>query len=234
MKRLLAIWLVITALVGASSTASAWFQGGIFRGGCGGPCAPAFTFKGMSSNGDGTTSRTFSIDIGTASSDRLIVVALGIGNTTGPTSVTVAGVTLTQDVLRANAQTCAVYSGLVTGGSGTQNITIAGVGIFQEVAVAVFAAPGLSSSVVKQTSSNVGGTTSISVAAGDFLVAINATPGANSSYAASTETPTATRNVDTTGPRFTSAEWLPVISTNASFSVSGNQTPTCVAAATYR
>jgi hypothetical protein len=243
MRKLLTLWIALAAIVctgwanvePAHATCISLTGAGKV---CGAPSGggAAFTFQGSGSNGNNSATRTFSIDIGTASADRLVVVA--VGSQSGPPSgITAAGVSLTQDVVATNSQSVAIYSALVTSGSGAQNVVVSGVSAFNEVGVAVWVGTGLSSNTVKQTGfvqTGSNSAASINVTAGDFVVAITGGSGGNSSFSGSTEAATV-RNVDTTGPFFTSAEWLPAASTNGSFAASPTTGSTFgTAAASYR
>jgi hypothetical protein len=192
-------------------------------------------FKAASSNGNATTTRTFpGLNLGSGTG--LIICAVWHGNG-NPSSVVVNGVTLNPDVQAVNSNAIGMYSGTVTV-TGSDTIVINGVGAFQEVGFAAYLGTGLSSNLVKhvgkiETGSN--GAAVIDVTAGDFLIG-GACGTSGSSFLSSTDTPpTAVRNVDTSGPFFTAAEWLPAATTSGTYSVHPtNGSTVATAAATYR
>ena len=197
----------------------------------GGGGGPAYTFRGTASDLTGTANPSYSIDIGTASADRLIIVGFICAGSAGAASVTVNGTGLTLAVSAAPAAVAEVWYGLVTSGSGTQTVQVNGASNFFERDIIVWAATGLSSNVVKQTASD-NGTQNINVSASDFLFAINYTTGtpSNFDYSSSTESPT---GIHTTAQSF-GGDWT-VISTNAAFSVApAPTTGQASAAATFR
>lgn len=189
------------------------------------------------------TAQTESVDIGTASADRLVIVGVGAQNTPTLTSVTVNGVTLTQDVILASGGTAAIYSGLVTSGSGVQSVVANWVaaGFFNKY-IWVATATGLASNLKRQTTSyaTVGsvGTGTISVTATDFMFVSQYISGSNSvpTLGTSTVAPDHTNPVVITGNVYgIEADWT-ILSTNASFGITttGTSTSGPAVAATYR
>lgn len=201
-----------------------------------GVVTPAYVFKACgTANGVGD-SITISVDIGTASADRLIVVGSGSQNTPSFTSMVANGITLNTDVnVAGTASRITLSSGLVTSGSGAQNIvgTWASSGFFIR-SLCVWTLTGLNSNLIKNSGSNTGsnGTASINVTAGDFMFAFASSGGvATPDFSTSTEAPVASHSVGV-GIVMTGADWT-IVSTNASFSVIGTNTNSIVAG-TYR
>lgn len=185
-------------------------------GAASGGAAAAYLYRGSGTDSGGTNDATFSIDIGTASADRLVIVGCTVGNNTTITSVVVNGVTLTADISAVNAYRVAIYSGLVTTGSGAQNVVITWASAsFQEKNAFVWTATGLASNLVKQTVSFTTSAGSINVAAGDFLFAVGRSVALFPDFATSTEAPDAARQI---GLHSAGADWQ-VNATNAAFSV---------------
>lgn len=195
----------------------------------GGPAAAAYLYRGSGTTSSGNNDATFSIDIGTASADRLVIVGCTVGNNTTITSVVVAGVTLTADISAVNNYRVAIYSGVVNAGDGAQNVVITWASAaFQEKNAFVWTATGLASNLKKQTTSYVGTTGSINVTAGDFMFVVGRDTSTAPVWTTSTEAPAASRNVATLN---TGADWT-ILATNAAFAInsgSANQ----VVAATY-
>lgn len=191
--------------------------------------------RGTAADTGAGTTRNYSIDIGTASADRLIVVASAVQNVASGT-VTVAGTTLNMDVQGVNGGSSTLYSGLVTSGSGSQTVSIVIGSGFVQSSVSVWACTGLNSNTVKQTGSGIGGVTSfsINVTAGDFMFSAGRSNSATGDFGNSTETPTLAYNM--ASGVYVAAEWLPIVSTNAAFAVRPGTSLnfTHGAAATYR
>ena len=179
----------------------------------------AYTYRGSGVDSGGPNDATFSIDIGTASADRLVIVAVWVSTATTVTSVVVNGVTLTADISAVNTYRVAIYSALVTTGSGPQNVVVTfGSASFQEKCAAVWTATGLASNLVKNTLQSTTGSGSvgtINVTAGDFLFVGNRTVAGSTAWTTSTEAPDGTRNVATNA---TPADWQ-IDATNAAFSI---------------
>lgn len=226
---------LLTALVTtAGAQLSMTGVGPVSRGGA----AAAYTYKGSSDGGSGGVASdtvSYTIDIGTASADRLIVVATGIQGNHVLTGVTVAGTPLTIDVQNAGNQ-AAIASGLVIAGSGNQTVSCTWTGSgFNVRMIMVWAVTGLSSNTVRATGSGATANTAISVTATDFLfsTAWNGTSG-GSNFNASTQAPAASRLLTDGTFAISSADWT-IISTNASFNINAVATSLqAVAAATYR
>lgn len=203
----------------------------------GAPGSPAYVFRALDFTETATNNHTASIDIGTASADRLIVVGFaaraGIG---GAPSVTVNGVALTVDAYTEASYPAGIASGLVTSGSGPQTVVVnwTAANSGQPRMMSVWVLTGLSSNLVKQSTTWItSGAGSISVTAGDFVFAASMIQNIAPDYSGSTQAPSAVRN-DTTYPVSGSADWI-IAATNASFSVSSSAaTNSGNAAATYR
>jgi hypothetical protein len=169
---------------------------------------------GTGSNSAATTTRTFSIDIGTASADRLIVVGVGAQNGVTGATVAVNGTSLVEDVGRTNGHYVGIWSGVVTSGSGAQNVVITGVSGFVEVGAALWVLKGLGSNTVRQTSgANTGSSTTstITTTNPDYLF-VMCTGILSPTFASSTQAPTAIRTADSNGPFFIAPEWISVTS----------------------
>lgn len=185
------------------------------------PIVAEYTYVGsISSPGDNPSLViSGSIDIGTAASDRLVIVGATLGNSNvAITGVTVNGVSLSlvdRDLTNVVGG-AELWSGLVTSGSGSQTVAVTwGSGVsFLERAITVWTATGLSSDTAKQTAVNEA---NISVDAGDFLFAIGVSTFSNDlSFSTFSQAPTE-HSVDT-GDFETVAGDETVVSTNASFS----------------
>jgi hypothetical protein len=194
---------------------------------------PPYVFRNVASTSASGAVFSTSIDIGTASADRLVVVATATQNAVAVSTVVVHGVTLTADV--NSAAGAAIFSGLVTSGSGPQTVTVTWAsGTFNMRGFSLWTVTGLSSNVVKQTGS---GTTSatINVTAGDLMFSsAEFSSAGTASWSISTQVPAATHGMFVANPGGTGADWT-IASTNASFSVNpniGNLNATV--AATYR
>jgi hypothetical protein len=176
----------------------------------------AYVYRGSNSTTAAGNPHTASIDIGTASADRVVHVGIAAQNAQTPTSVTVNGVTLTQDVLNVTSPTAGWYSGVVASGSGSQTVTVNyPAGTFTLRNMYVLTSTGLSSTTKKQSASASGASISINVTAGDFLFAVGYRTGGIANYTSSTEAPDGTNNADATTRE---ADWV-VNSTNATFFV---------------
>ena len=195
---------------------------GIFNPGSSAVVPPAYLYRGTAFENTGFNTGTYSVNIGTASSDRLVIVATAIGISTTITSVTVNGVTLNQDTFQNSTWALGIFSGLVTAGSGAQTIIVTYVnGAFQNKDVFVWTATGLNSNLVKHTMTTILGNSpssgSINVTSGDFLFVIAKANSAATTFGTSTEAPHAT-NVDSEVSPDVAADWT-IISTNAAFQV---------------
>ena len=220
------------------STSLAQLSGGV--GGFPGPgtahtatAGPTFTFRNSASTTAAGAAISTSVDIGTASADRLIIVSAMYGTTgVAVTSITVNGTSLTAD--ENGTLGVAIYSGLVTTGSGPQNVTVTWAsGSFNNRGFALWTATGLNSNLVKQHTnfSTISGT--ISVTAGDFMVGSFFSSGGTSTWAGSTEAPTV-RTVFSPSPSGQAPEWNTIASTNAAFSADHTGSAGNTALATYR
>lgn len=192
---------------------------------------PTSFMGSASTNITGAVLTSSTINIGTASADRLIVATLACQNSTTVTSITVNGTSLSAVVNTAGS--VAIFAGLVTTGSGTVTITATWAsGSFQLRGFAIYALKGLSSNTVKQTASlSASGPLTISVTAGDFMFAANESVNANANFSTSTQVPTANHSIFSSNPWGTASDWI-IASTNASFSanpLSGISTSTILA-----
>lgn len=163
---------------------------------------------------------TYTINIGTATSTRYIVVGLQ-ANGTAAYTMTAAGTSLNSDVLLAPGgnNTSQIFSGLVTSGSGSQSIVATCDSCtFQARTVFVWVITSLNTNAVKHTASSQSGSSmSINVTAGDFLFTTrNQNP---VTFNGSTEAPF--ENLTGSGSTISGADWT-IISTNAAFSVTAS------------
>ena len=185
------------------------------------PAAKVLTYRNSISTTDGTAILTGSIDIGTASADRLVIVATHTGgNTKTLTSIVVNGVTLTVDKL-LNAQinnTMVIASGIVAAGAGAQTVTVTwSAGGFQDRELFLWTATGLNSTVKKNTAQGDNGPAAvIAVDAADVMVALQIAAATNT-LASSTEAPVERLDGLSVG---LGANWV-IVATNASFTVQG-------------
>jgi hypothetical protein len=180
------------------------------------------------------TQATFTVDIGTASADRLVVIASAHQKGDTLTSVKVNGVTLTRDADGFSGTTRAcIFSGLVTSGSGSVTVEVnnSSGATFTSRSVVVWTLTGLSSNLVKQTVASATNVSSVSidVTAGDFLFASKYFSGGTPTYSGSTQAVDALRSIGVQR----AGEWL-VASTNAAFSVVPGGNNTATSAVTYR
>lgn len=115
-------------------------------GAAGSGAAPkVLTYKGAARQDTSGTVVTLSVDIGTASADRYVIVAVGgCTSTRTVSSLTIAGVTATQIVASSAAETSAIYMALVTSGSGAQNIVITWSGAQDVTGIGVWTLTGVS------------------------------------------------------------------------------------------
>lgn len=200
---------------------------------------PVVTYRGNGQAGGSGNTTDFTIDIGTASADRLIVVTAAWQNTNGITSIIVdpagANVTLTQDVINEAGSSAAVYSGLVTSGSGSKTIRMTLVsGGFLNRGIAVWTITTLVSNTKKQSGSSAlsSGNFNISAQEGDVMFAAlyNDPNGSTRTYSTSSEAPTALR---TSHANNQFAEWA-ITADNSSFNVTPGATGNTNAAVIYR
>lgn len=137
------------------------------------PATGVYSYKGSNYFVGAGTNHSFSIDIGPAAADRLVIVGAAGQNVPTITSVVVNGVTLTQDVLFAPGGFCGLYSGIVAAGSGLQNVTITYVGgAFLSRSAFVFTARGLLSNLVRATNSGPSGNVTIAETKGALVISI--------------------------------------------------------------
>lgn len=192
------------------------------------PLPTVFTFRDHSATDAAGAVISASVNIGTATSTRLVIVLGGCGGNPGITSVVAAGVTLTEVFNFAGTSggyRFKAHAGLVTTGSGAQTVEstwASGSGNYRCQSVWTIENP--NSTVIKGTSSDLQYTIScsLSVTAGDFIMALAQAGGGTPTWASSTEAPSGER-ADSLFAGFTSAEWT-VANTNASFGVTGTGT----------
>jgi hypothetical protein len=191
----------------------------------------SYSYRGSGTSTIGGSVVTYSIDIGAAAADRLVIVGSLVDNATTITSVVVNGVTLTLDVTGVGSYRVGFHSGIVAAGSGSQNVVVTWASAsFQEKNIFVWTSIGLSSNLKKQTAAWTGATASIAVDAGDFMFAVGRNVVGFPDYATSTESPDATRQV---GLHNTSADWI-VNATNAAFTLNAAAGNNFSVAVTYR
>lgn len=100
------------------------------------------TYQGFTGSTAGGTSRNYTLDIGTAAADRVVVI--GVGNDTGnPTGCTINGVTATM-IAQASTSTdsATLFAAVVPSGSGNQTVTITYAASFKRSNVSCFVISG--------------------------------------------------------------------------------------------
>lgn len=194
----------------------------------------AYVFRGSFFDNPPATSISSSIDIGTASADRLVIVGCCDQNAHALTSVVVNGVTLNIDIDNTAGGGAAIASGLVPSGSGSQTVTVTWAGSgFEERFFTVWTATGLSSNVVKHTAAGID-PISIAVDAGDFLFSLSMAFSGAYDWDASTQAPTRTASIAGAGSGFFqyNADWL-IAATNPAFSIDESAGAIQTTAASY-
>ena len=170
---------------------------GVSSAGGGGP-TKAYIGNQFTENAPAGTTQTFSMNVGTASADRLIVITVNSNLNTTISSVTVdpagANVTLTQDAFVNNASGLAgIYSGLVTSGSGTKNIQVvfASNPQFDFIGLQLWNLKGLVSNLMRTSAAQATSLPmSISVTSGYFLLSGSEfTQATGVNYSTSTQVP---------------------------------------------
>jgi len=198
---------------------------------------PSYSYRGNGTSSASGSVTDFTIDIGAASADRLIVASAAWQGANGITSIIVdpagANVTLAQDAINAAGNSAAIYSGLVTSGSGSVvvRLTLVSASFFIR-GISVWALTGLSSNIAKHTAAAAvtgAASTPIDVTAGDLLFAGSWNTAGSATYSGSTEAPAAVHSSNSNN-QF--ADWT-IASTNASFAIAPGVTSN-VAAASYR
>ena len=144
------------------------------RASIGGAAPKVLTYKGTDRNNVSASSFSLSCDIGTASSDRYVIV--GVGGTLGTRSVsslTINGVTATQIVSLTSTCTSAIYMANVTSGSGVQTIAVTWSGAVDVCGIGVWTLTGVSSTTPVNTQSSSANpyTASLSTVSGGVAVA---------------------------------------------------------------
>jgi hypothetical protein len=181
----------------------------------------AYNFRGTFSSTASGAVASSSINIGAASSDRLVIVATGYQlNSATVSSVTVAGTSLSSVVAQAGvgAGFITLHAALVPAGSGSQTVAVTwSTGSFNTRGFAVWTATGLNSNTAKQTFSTASGTISIAVVASDFLFGIGFKNSAGGIvFSGGTQAPNNTNDIFTANPSASVADWI-ILATNASF-----------------
>ena len=195
-----------------------------------------FAFKGADASAVPGNPRPFTIDIGTHTSDRRIIVAV-LTQDVGPMTVTVNSVSLTLDVLETVNKFISIFSGIVATGDGPVTVNVLGVSDWTTVGVAVWAATGLTTGK-KTTGSGASAShiasCTLNVAGGDYMFAVTSSPSASgSTFAGSTEMPTTIRASTATGPFATTGEWIPIASSHTPMTVAGNNLADYLVVASY-
>src|SRR6266849_7430866 len=116
MKKLASLFVALFSLVWL--TGAGWLPLAKSSGG------PVYVFRDIQDSQVGSNTATYTVDIGTASAGRLVVVALASQVGAVPTVFTVNGTNLTKDVGSLNASTTSIWSALVASGSGPQSIVL--------------------------------------------------------------------------------------------------------------
>ena len=148
---------------------------------------PAAVLTDSATNASGLTNYSFtSTNLGTASPDRKIVVAVGVRHTTARTinTVTIAGVTATTlvELTGSGQQSCGLYIAAVpTGATGTIDVALSGAA--SRAGIGVWAVTGLDSTTPTFTGSTTNTTTTsttIDVDEGGIIIAANYGVGSSS------------------------------------------------------
>jgi hypothetical protein len=231
--------LVLLSVIGLASVAQARSLLLMGVGGPGAASGPVFTFRGTDSTNSATSVFTSTtIDIGSARSDRLVIVATSDQSANAISSVSVNGSPpLNLDVTAGGGPGLQIWSGLISSGSGVATIVVnyASGASFTGRVLDVWTATGLASNVVKHTATFAGtSSATISVGAGDFLVAAEPFGGVTFTGSAPDTTPVMRSNPSVTPPTLVSAEWITITTNNASFSVTASASLGTGCVASYR
>jgi hypothetical protein len=194
------------------------------------------TFRGFATAGDGTDTETYPINIGSASSDHMVIVGVLIQNGSPITSLVVNGISLSLATSTAGGTTSFWY-GLVPTGSGTQNVVLNTSGAaYQERDIMVWTANGLLSNTLQQTGGTPPSPSSafaINVSANDLPFAISFGSTADT-FTASTQVPAEVLGpAGSFGGGLFGLDWLIRASNNA-FSVQANSGSHYMAGVTFR
>jgi hypothetical protein len=203
------------------------------------PTGPIKVHRGFRTAFTNVGVTTYTVDIGTASADRLVVLGTicTIGGTFG--AVTVNGAALTKDAEYnpnpGGAACAAIFSGVVASGSGNQTISIDfGLSSFEVKSIEVWTATGLTSTTKKQGVGAASGQTFggqiLAVDAGDLVFCAQFT-GATDDFNPSTQAPDAI--YDNNADNLIAGEWT-IAATNASFLIQHTGVFSAGAAASYR
>jgi hypothetical protein len=214
-------------------------QVGWYRKAVSAPVGPTKVHRGFRSAFTNVGVTTYTVDIGTAAADRLVVIGAicGTGATFG--TVTVNGAALTKDAERnpspGGAACAAVFSGVVASGSGSQTISIDfGLSSYEVKSIEVWTVTGLISTTKKQGVGAASGATFggqvLAVDAGDLVFCAQYT-GAPDDFNPSTQAPDAT--YDNNADNLIAGDWT-ISATNASFLIQHTGTFSSGAAASYR
>ncbi len=199
------------------------------------PSGVVFTFRGAdTTNVSSVVFNSTTIDIGSATADRFVIIALSDQNGDSVISITCNGVLLAQDVQNTVSRGVFIWSGLVgtAGGAGPATIvaTFGSLAGFTDRNMIVWTGTGMANTAGAATTANGSASTlAINVTAGDLLITSVASV---LTYSGSTQAVTAVRTEGHPSPVYTmsSGEWNKIVSTNAAFSIA---TGTGAAAATY-
>jgi len=182
------------------------------------------TFAGSIADNSGSHAVSGSIDIGAASTDRYVLLAVYCqGAQPADPTVVVNGVTLTKLVDDTSGSYVTFWGGLVTSGNGSQtvSVTFADGDFFYKMA-AVWVLKGLSSTtpVAGTNTGNAAGFTAITVAADDFLFVARIRGGSTDEGMSNspTQAPDRSSNIASGAGRGFNADTL-VTSSTASFNL---------------
>lgn len=186
-------------------------------------------------NANSNTQTLSSIDLGSASADRLVLVGVSSQGGTISSVVIDGAVTLTQDVLNPTSGATAIYSGLVPSGSGAAHsivVTYSGAA-FMSRGVFVYKATGLISNIVGTTNTGAASGTTINETKGNCIIAQGNFTSGTPNYDLLSSVPSV-GGTNTVASRGTSAYFVPTF-TSAIFNVVvGNPIGGQQALATYR
>lgn len=174
----------------------------------------SYTFREIFAQAGSGSGITRSVEIGTASADRLVIVGLACQNATNAVSVTVNGVSLSEvSSDEVEAGSAHIWAGVVNSGDGAQSIVATWGSAFLARSIAVWTATGLDSTTAVATAIDDG---TMSVQAGDFLFSMAQATTTAPSMAGYTQAPTEHTTTGGTSFGFTAGD-ATISSTNASF-----------------
>ena len=231
MRRVFAAFLLcvgIACIAQAQNIVGSGIYGDVKKASGGGAESYAFPNAPQTANPTGLT-QAFTVNLGAASSNRIVVALFGIQN--NPTVNSVNGgagcgsPTLSQVETDGSGGGMSIWAGVVaTGTSCIFTITAAGAMLSDDVNFAVYTITNPVSTSVKHICGAAFGCT-INVTAGDYLFA--GSFGASGNFNGSTQTPSGVcvtngcTIVGANGNNLSLADWT-IVSTNASFSVSNS------------